>query len=314
MPKRRWAGSRERVPVVVQRRVDVDARCAWLVVPVSSVHDRRPSRGPRPPDPGRSTAPRGAPSGSTSTGASTSSWVQVAGRPVNVIDIGEGRPRSCSSTGWRAPGQTGWRTSRTSPRDHRVIAMDLPGFGALADARREDLDLRLRAGSSTSCSTRSGIERAAVVGNSMGGFIGAEIAIAVRHAGREARARQRRRAARSSTSATSRCCARCDAARRRPDARHAAGSRRAPPACARGPRCAAALMRLVARHPDRLPAPLIAEQVHGLRQARVRRRAGCADRLPDPRPPERDRSARRSSSGARRTASCRSATPTCSAS
>ena len=62
-------------------------------------------------------------------------------------------------------------------RDHRVVAMDLPGFGYSDAARRGHLDRVLRELDLPRCSTSSGSTPAAVVGNSMGGFIAAEMAI-----------------------------------------------------------------------------------------------------------------------------------------
>ena len=200
-------------------------------------------------------------------------------------------PPSCSSTACRAPGRTGWRTSPSSPRGHRVDRdrparasahspmpaekISIPGYGAV----RRRAARRARASSA-----------AAVVGNSMGGFIGAELAIQFPHARRAARARlgrghldrapaQRARAGRAATatrdvltpSAPAGSRARSDELARRP--RRAAGD-------------AAARRRAI---PTGCPAPLVAEQIRGLGQARLPRRARRADRLPDPRPAARDR-------------------------
>ena len=118
-----------------------------------------------------------APSGSTSTGR------RHQHRHADRRARGQlRRPRRgpgdrCGSTGSGRPGSRGSRTCPEFARDHRVVAMDLPGFGysEMPDARHLDRVLR-RAGSSELLDAL-GIEAAAVVGNSMGGFVGAEMAI-----------------------------------------------------------------------------------------------------------------------------------------
>ena len=96
-------------------------------------------------------------------------WIEVAGRPVNYVEIGSGPPLAGSWQNWL-------ETIPHFAGTHRVVALDLPGFGEspmpaegisipgygrLVDAFCEALDL----------------ERGAVVGNSMGGFICVEMAI-----------------------------------------------------------------------------------------------------------------------------------------
>jgi pimeloyl-ACP methyl ester carboxylesterase len=103
-------------------------------------------------------------------------WVSVAGQPVNTIDLGEGPPLMFVhglSGSW-----PNWLEQLPVFADtHRVIAMDLPGFGhspmpheritisgyaRLLDGLLDELD----------------IDAATIVGNSMGGFVSAELAIA----------------------------------------------------------------------------------------------------------------------------------------
>ena len=108
-----------------------------------------------------------------------------------------------------------------------------------------------------------GIDAAAVVGNSMGGFIAAELAIAfpqrverlvlVSAAGISTARQPRAR------------CARCRAAQRleRVLPRAARGWRRARTPSTRRPRLREAALHVVARHPGRLPAALAAEQIRG---------------------------------------------------
>ena len=61
-------------------------------------------------------------------------------------------------------------------RDHRVIAMDLPGFG-YSEMPGEDISIERYATWTCTLLDALGIESAALVGNSMGGFIAAEMAI-----------------------------------------------------------------------------------------------------------------------------------------
>ena len=103
-----------------------------------------------------------------------------------------------------------------------------------------------------------GVERVSVVGNSMGGFIGAELALVVRHARGPARARLGGRAL------TTEHLARAAVGwRRRGSCRPAlAGRARAssPRSCA-GRGCAARVLQGVFRYPERLSAPLAQELV-----------------------------------------------------
>jgi pimeloyl-ACP methyl ester carboxylesterase len=101
-------------------------------------------------------------------------WVLIEDRWVNVIELGSGPPLllihglSC----WQS-----WLENISYfARDHRVIAMDLPGFGA-SQPPAEPISISGYARMLDALCDALGVERAAVVGNSMGGFIGAELAI-----------------------------------------------------------------------------------------------------------------------------------------
>ena len=143
-----------------------------------------------------------------------------------------------------------------------MIAVDLPGFGAVRDARRGDLDQRLRRRRSTSSWRSSEIDSAQIVGNSMGGFIGAELAISYPE-----RVERLVLVAAAGLSIESIRTERKKGLRHRAEniavlhlGRLASRSHQvvaAPPAPA--PRAAAARRRA----PERLPGPLAAEQVAG---------------------------------------------------
>jgi pimeloyl-ACP methyl ester carboxylesterase len=100
--------------------------------------------------------------------------VTIEERSVNVIDIGSGPPVLFIH------GLACWQSWLENicffAREHRVIAMDLPGFGA-SQLPLEPISITGYARIINALCAELGVEQAAVVGNSMGGFIGAELAI-----------------------------------------------------------------------------------------------------------------------------------------
>ena len=145
-----------------------------------------------------------------------------------------------------------------------MIALDLPGLRTLADAARRDLDRRLRAPARRAAASSSAIDAAAVVGNSMGGFIAAELAIAfpqrVERLVLVSAAGHLHAPARGSRDGRCRRCVASSASWLASAAWSASESRRASRAA---PRLRDATLGVVVRHPSRLPAPLAAEQVRG---------------------------------------------------
>ncbi len=112
-------------------------------------------------------------------------WVVLDGEPVNVIDYGPER-----AGGEHPPGQPlvfVHGLSGSWPNwleqlpvlgvDRRVIAMDLPGFGH-SPMPTDEISIAGYARLLDGLMGELGIDAAAVVGNSMGGFIAAELAIA----------------------------------------------------------------------------------------------------------------------------------------
>ncbi len=187
-------------------------------------------------------------------------WISVAGQPVNTIDLGEGPPLVFVhglSGSW-----PNWLEQLPVFADsHRVIAMDLPGFGH-SPMPHERITISGYARLLDGLLKELGIDTAAVVGNSMGGFTAAELAIAFPE-------RVERLVLVSPAGLST--------------YRHPRGTR-ALPALHRGERIVAAytawmasksdivtkraLLRnatlgLVTRHPGRLPAALAAEQLRG---------------------------------------------------
>jgi pimeloyl-ACP methyl ester carboxylesterase len=105
-------------------------------------------------------------------------WVDVAGVSANVISLGpeDGPPLVfVHGLGGR---WTNWLENLTAAADagRRVIAMDLPGFGA-SPLPSEQISIPGYGRWLVALLDELGVTRAALVGNSMGGYIAAEVAI-----------------------------------------------------------------------------------------------------------------------------------------
>jgi pimeloyl-ACP methyl ester carboxylesterase len=186
-------------------------------------------------------------------------WVQVAGAPVNVIDAGEGDPivfihgLSGSWVNWL-------ENIPHFAASHRVIAMDLPGFGH-SPMPADRISISGYARIVDELLHAVGIERAVIVGNSMGGFIGAELALqfstrveklvlvsaaglSIEHQRNEPFLRMLERLEDVLVYTGGWTATRSETLTRRPRVRRQ-------------------IMKLVAHRAEALPAPLIAEQVKG---------------------------------------------------
>ena len=195
-------------------------------------------------------------------------WVQVGGRPVNVIELG-GSPGAQTARrqpvvfvhGLGGSWQNWLEQLPVTAERRRVLALDLPGFGH-SPMPAQQITISGYARLLDGLLGELGIEAAAVVGNSMGGFIGAELAIAfprrverlvlVSAAGISTRAGTGRQRAFSALR-------RLETALAGTSAWVASKS----DAAARRARIREALMNVVVAHPGRLPAPLAAEQIRG---------------------------------------------------
>ena len=102
-------------------------------------------------------------------------WIQLPGGPVNVIERGEGPPLVLvhgHSGRW-----ANWLANIPHfSRAYRVVAMDLPGFGH-SPMPREPITIENYGRTLDALMDRLDITGAPVVGNSMGGFAAAELAI-----------------------------------------------------------------------------------------------------------------------------------------
>ena len=102
-------------------------------------------------------------------------WVRVEDRWMNLVDVGSGPPLIFIH-GLSGCWQNWLEQIPHFARDHRVIALDLPGFGQ-SEMPAEEISISNYADTIDALMTELGIDTARIVGNSMGGFIGAELAI-----------------------------------------------------------------------------------------------------------------------------------------
>jgi pimeloyl-ACP methyl ester carboxylesterase len=103
-------------------------------------------------------------------------WIEVDGAWANVVELGEGPPLVFVH-GLSGCWQNWLENVPHFARTHRTIAVDLPGFGG-SQMPREQITI---AGYARFLDRLMGLlelDAAAVVGNSMGGFVAAELAIA----------------------------------------------------------------------------------------------------------------------------------------
>lgn len=189
-------------------------------------------------------------------------WVRVRGRWANVIDLGaDGDAEPVVFVhGLSGCWQNWLENVPYFARTRRVIAVDLPGFG-FSEMPAQDISIPSYARFVDVLLGELGIDAACVVGNSMGGFVGAELAIS-------APQRVERLVLVSAAGLTSEhmrsepglaALRAIEVALAHAAGRVAKGADRF--ARRRGTRAAA--LGFVAAHPSRLPAPLVAEQLRG---------------------------------------------------
>jgi len=187
--------------------------------------------------------------------ASHQRWVEVDGVPANVIELGAGPPLLLVH-GLAGRWQNWLENIPRFAGGRRVVAVDLPGFGA-SPMPRTEISIAAYARFLEGLCDALSIDAAAVVGNSMGGQIAAELAIAspqrverlmlVSAAGISAEQIERR-----AVMTGGRVLA---ALMTRSVARH--------PAMARRPATRRIALSFVVRHPERLSAPLAHELMQG---------------------------------------------------
>ncbi len=186
-------------------------------------------------------------------------WVRVQDRWMNMVDMGSGPPLIFIH-GLSGCWQNWLEQLPLFARDHRVIAVDLPGFGQ-SEMPAEEISISLYADAIDELMGELDIEEARIVGNSMGGFVGAELTI--QHPQRVERLVLLAAAGLSIESIRT---------ERKKGLRHRAENivffslghiaSRSHQVALR-PRLRHALLLLVAAHPQKLPGPLAAQQVLG---------------------------------------------------
>jgi pimeloyl-ACP methyl ester carboxylesterase len=192
-------------------------------------------------------------------------WVILDGQPVNVIELG-GEEAEIGQPLLFVHGLSGswpnWLEQLpVLAAKHRVITLDLPGFGH-SPMPSEQISISGYARLLDRLLDTLQIDAAAVVGNSMGGFIGAELAIAFPQ-------RVERLALVSAAGISTydnRGAMRTVPVLRRAErilAAYTAWMASKSDTVARRARLRDATLNVVIRHPSRLPAALAAEQLRG---------------------------------------------------
>lgn len=103
---------------------------------------------------------------------------EIDGRTVTYVDVGD--PKQGTVVFIHGLGGCWQNWLENLPRfaqDRRVVAVDLPGFGR-SEMPAEDISISGYGRCVDTLLDRLGVDSVAVVGNSMGGFVGAELAVA----------------------------------------------------------------------------------------------------------------------------------------
>lgn len=189
-------------------------------------------------------------------------WMTVNGRQLNLVELGEG-PAMIFVHG-HSGSWTNWLENLPHfAQRHRVVAFDLPGFGN-SEMPAEVVSIENYGRTVDAVMGELGLEHAAIVGNSMGGFVGAELALkfpervqrlvlvsaaglATKYIGLSAELLRRRSVAAFARAVNTYAAF--------PEAHASTLMRR--------PRLRRALLRMVAHHPERLPVPISVELIRG---------------------------------------------------
>jgi pimeloyl-ACP methyl ester carboxylesterase len=102
--------------------------------------------------------------------------VEVGGRAVSVVDGGGDGPPLLFLHGLNGVWQNWLLNLPAFMGSHRVVALDLPGFGR-SELPAGEISIPNLARTVDAVCARVGVDGPVVVGNSMGGFVGAELAV-----------------------------------------------------------------------------------------------------------------------------------------
>jgi pimeloyl-ACP methyl ester carboxylesterase len=102
--------------------------------------------------------------------------LEIDGRSVHVVDTGGDKPPLLFLHGLGGVWQNWLMTIPAFMDTHRCVTFDLPGFGE-SEMPREDISIPGFAKTADEVCERLGIECPVVIGNSMGGFVGADLAL-----------------------------------------------------------------------------------------------------------------------------------------
>jgi pimeloyl-ACP methyl ester carboxylesterase len=200
-------------------------------------------------------------------------WIVIDGQPLNTVELGPERASADGDTDVGQPlvfvhGLSGsWANWLEQlpvfAAEHRVVTLDLPGFGH-SPMPSQEISISGYARLLDRLLGELGIDAAAVVGNSMGGFVAAELAIACPQ--RVERLVLVSAAGVSTTAQAQPGLGRVVPRMRRLEtvlATSGAWFASRSDAVARRPRLREATLNVVVRHPHDLPAALAAEQLRG---------------------------------------------------
>jgi pimeloyl-ACP methyl ester carboxylesterase len=107
---------------------------------------------------------------------SMSRTLEVDGRRVHVVDTGGDKPPLLFLHGLGGVWQNWLLTIPAFMDTHRCVTFDLPGFGE-SEMPREEISIPGFAKAANAVCEQLGVENPVVIGNSMGGFVGADLAI-----------------------------------------------------------------------------------------------------------------------------------------
>jgi pimeloyl-ACP methyl ester carboxylesterase len=103
--------------------------------------------------------------------------IELDGTTVSYVDLGSGEPEPIVFVhGLGGQWQNWLENLPRAARERRVIALDLPGFG-LSSMPREQITISGYGRCVDALCERLGLGRVDIVGNSMGGYVAAEVAI-----------------------------------------------------------------------------------------------------------------------------------------